>query len=126
MPSASGAASSRGGDSGTLLKGSALKKTEQSVTVFVHAVREAPAQWDSALVMDFEETHGATAMALNKTNIGKLVELIGDDFDDWAGYEVTFEKVRVPNPAQGGRLVDGLVVSSAKKSKRKVPSDATA
>ena len=124
MPSASAAASGRGGDSGTLLKGSALKKTEQSVTVFVHAVREAPASWDSALVMDFEETHGAAAIALNKTNIGKLTELIGDDYDEWAGYEVTFEKIRVPNPAQGGKMVDGLQVSSVKKSKKKIPSDA--
>lgn len=124
MPSATAAASSRGGDGAALLKGSALKKTEHEVTVFVYGVREAPATWDSALVLDFEETHGCKAMALNKTNINHLTEMIGDDYDDWAGYDVTFEKVRVPNPAQGGKMVDGLVVSGVKKSKKKIPSDA--
>lgn len=124
MPSASGAASQKGGDGGVLLKGSALKKNEKEVTVFVHGVREAPATWDSALVLDFEETHGCSAMALNKTNIGHLIEMISDDYDDWAGHEVTFEKVRVPNPALNGKMVDGLTVSSVKRSKKKIPSDA--
>jgi hypothetical protein len=118
MVSATKAAASRGGAERPLLKGSDLKKSEATVTVFVHAVREAPDEWRSSLVMDIEETHGCTAVALNKTNVKRLVSLIGDDYEEWAGYEVTFAKVRVTNPTTRQPAV-GLEVETVKKSKRK-------
>ena len=119
MSSAAKAAASRG-ENAKLLKGSDLKKTELSVTVFCKAVREAPDNWGSPLVMDIEENHGCTALALNKTNTKLIANMIDDDTDNWVGYEITFEKVKVNNPSGGG-LVDGLVADAAKKSKRKVP-----
>jgi len=118
MASASKTAKARGGAERPLLKGSDLKKTERTITVFVHLVRESPEEWSSPLVMDIDETHGCTAMALNKSNIKRLVSLIGDDYEEWAGYDMTFEKVRVNNP-QTRQMADGLVVDSVKKSKRK-------
>ena len=118
MASATKAAASRGGAERPLLKGSDLKKSEQTVTVFVHAVREAPEEWRSSLVMDIEETHGCTAIALNKTNVKRLALLIGDDYETWAGYEVTFTKVRVNNPTTHMPAI-GLEVDTVKKSKRK-------
>lgn len=120
MSSATKAAASRGNNA-KLLKGEDLKKSELQVTIFFKGVRSAPDGWDSALIADIEESHGCMAFALNKTNIGKLVDLIGDDYEEWAGYEVTLEKIKVANPAKGGILVDGLSVTAAKKSKRKVP-----
>ena len=119
MASASKAASSRGGEGGKLLKGSDLTNKESSTTVFVIAVREAPEEWQSPLVMDIEENHGCTAIALNKTNIRKLSELIDDNYDLWPGYEITFAKVRTHNPKTGAP-VNGLEVESAKKSKKKL------
>jgi len=112
-----------GGEGGKLLKGSDIPKSKQNVVVFVNSVREAPEEWGSPLVMDIEEVYECTALALNKTNVKHLVTMIGDDYDEWAGYEVTFTKVRVTNP-QTGQSVTGLEVESVKKSKRKPKSDA--
>ena len=120
MPSATETVEKRGGESGKLLKGSDLGKSENSITVFINRVREAPAGWGSPLVCDIAEAHGCTALALNKTNIKRLSDLIDDDYDMWAGYEVTFARVRVTNPRTNGAAY-GLEVDTVKKSKRKVP-----
>lgn len=124
MASATKTTRARGGGGPALLKGSDIPKSAQRVTVFVNQVREAPEQWGSPLVADIDEVHGAKAIALNKTNVKHLVRLIGDDYDDWAGFEVTFEKVRVNNPTTG-EMTTGLEVAGVKKSKRKPkpPSD---
>lgn len=117
MGSATKAATSRS-TSEPLLKGVDLKKSELSVTVFVVGAREAPATWNSPIILDIEENHGFKAMALNKTNTRKLAEMISDDFEEWVGYEITLAKVRVNDPSTGG-MTDGLEVEAARKSKRK-------
>jgi hypothetical protein len=68
--------------------------------------------------MDIDETFGCTAIALNKTNIKALVRLIGDDYDEWPGHEVTFTRTRVTNPTTHQPAV-GLEVADVKKTKRK-------
>ncbi len=118
MPSANDAASKRKGQVGNLLKGSDLGKNENTVTVFVNRAREAPAGWGSPMVLDIAEVHGCTALALNKTNVKRLSEIIGDDYGEWAGYDITFTRVRVMNPSTNGQAW-GLEVEGAKKSKRK-------
>lgn len=119
MPSASKAAATRSGGSAPLLKGSDLTNREASITVFVIGAREAPDEWQSSLILDIEETHGKGAIALNKTNVGHLSEMIDDDYSRWPGYEVTFAKTKTRNP-KTGLIGAGLEVESAKKSKRKL------
>lgn len=119
MASATKTARGRGENKfAALLKGSDIPNSKQSITVFVNSVREAPEQWASPLVMDIEEQYNCGAIALNKTNVKALVEKIGDDYEEWAGYEVTFMKTRVTNPSTGMPAV-GLEVESVKKTKRK-------
>jgi len=118
MASATKAANSKGGDAGSLLKGSDLKASELSVTVFVIAAREAPVNFNAPMILDIEENHGCKAFALNKTNTKKMVELVDDDYAEWAGYEVTLSKVRVQNPATG-EPTWGLEIETVRKSKRK-------
>jgi len=118
MASAMKTAAKRGGESGKLLKGSDLGKSENSITVFVNQAREAPAGWGSPMVLDIAEIHGCTALALNKTNIKRIAELIDDDYENWAGHEITFSRVRVMNP-QTNNPAYGLEADSARKSKRK-------
>jgi hypothetical protein len=118
MASATKTAKARGGDGAALLKGSNLPKSKKSVTVFVNAVREAPDEWKSPLVMDIDPVYECGTIALNKTNVKLLVQMIGDDYEAWAGYEVTFAKVLVNNP-QTHRMTAGLLVESVNKTKRK-------
>jgi hypothetical protein len=119
MPSASGAAHARGGTGEPLLKGTDLGKN--AVTVLCCEVRESPEGWGSALIMDFDPAiAGRTSVALNKTNIKALVEMIDDDYETWAGYDLTFERVRVNNP-QTKQPTWGISITEAKKSKRKIP-----
>ena len=123
MASATKTASKRGGDGATLLKGSMLPKSVNKITVFVHGAREAPEEWKSPFVLDIDEIHGAAAMALNKTNVKRMVALCGDDFEKWGGYDLTLIKVRTNNPTTGAAAW-GLEIDGAKKSKRK-PKPAT-
>ena len=118
MPSATKTATARGGDGAPLLKASELPKSKNEVTVFVHAVREAPEEWKSPLILDIDETYGAAALALNKTQVKALVTLIDDDYEKWAGYEVTLSKIRVTNPTTH-QPTWGFEITAAKKSKRK-------
>jgi hypothetical protein len=118
MASAMKTAAKRGGDGSKLLKGSDLGKSENSITVFVNRARESPAGWGSPMVLDIAEVHGCTALALNKTNTKRISELIDDDYETWAGYEITFSRVRVTNPQTNGPAY-GLEADSARKSKRK-------
>jgi len=66
---------------------------------------------------------GRGAIPLNKTNIRALVELLGDDYEQWAGANVTFTKVPVNNP-QTKAATWGLRVMSAKPDVSRVPWEA--
>jgi hypothetical protein len=105
-------------EGGKLLKGSDLDKGENSVTVFVNAAQEAPASWGSPYVLHIDKLHGCTALALNATNVKRIGAMISADPDEWAGYEITFSRVRVTNPQTNGPAY-GLEADSARKSKRK-------
>jgi hypothetical protein len=120
MASATKAAESRsGGDGGVLLKGSHLKVKEASIDVVCTGVREGPKNFNSALILDIEETHGCVGFAMNKTNIRRMVELIDDDYDNWVGCTIQLDKVRTTNP-QTRQPAWGLeiVAATAPRAKR--------
>ena len=59
-------------------------------------------------------------MALNKTNIKRLVSVLGDDYAQWTGAVCTVERTRVTNPSTGA-LAWGLVITAVKaKGQRKM------
>lgn len=118
MGSARRAMKGRGSEGGELLKGSNLPAKVNSITVFVHRVREAPDEWKSGFLADIDEVHGCTAFALNKTNVNYLIDECGDDFDKWGGYHWTLEKTSVTNPQTHAAAV-GLAITKIVKSKRK-------
>ena len=84
----------------------------------IKEAREAPDGFASPVILDLAEEvfPGKTAFPLNITNTRALVELLGDDYDQWAGATVTLAKVAVNNP-QTGQSTWGLRVIDAKPSK---------
>lgn len=101
-------------DHGKLLTAAMLTRAELSITVKVRAVVKTPDEWKNRLALVIEETKGCGSISLNRTNIGLLAELIDDDMDRWAGYEVTFAKVDTFNPSQNNAPCKGLEVESVK------------
>lgn len=121
MASASKARASRS-EGGRLLKGSDVPKSKTAVTVAILGVREAPEEWTSPLIADIEETYECESVALNKTNVDKAIELMGDDYDEWNKYDATFKVVPQRNPKGG--IVRGLLLDSVKRAaKRKARRD---
>lgn len=49
----------------------------------------------------------------NVTSIRRLIDGLGDNSDRWKGKRVPLEVVKVPNPAQGGKVVEALWVVEA-------------
>jgi len=124
MASARAAIAGKGSQGGALLKGSSLPAKIMELVIKVTAVREAPEEWDSALILDFETQHDCEALALNKTNTRALIGFLGDDFDQWEGATVTLEKFKTRNP-KTSQLTWGLLVANAKlaRGKKKVEVD---
>ncbi len=61
------------------------------------------------LVLEFDECE--QTLPLNKTNAMALVELYGDDTDDWTGKRVTLHRERVNYQ---GKLVNAIRLSKPK------------
>ena len=73
------------------------KKQDMTVTI-TSCLKETVGQDDERkLVLRFE--NGGRAMILNKTNGDTLADAYGDDYDTWAGHEITL--FVVPNVYQG-------------------------
>jgi len=125
MPSAIGAAQSRGGQSGKLLKGQHLydakPKKLTEVTVTFREVRDPGPQFNSPLIADLATPClDQDAVPLNKTNIKRLVSLLGDDYEKWAGAKVTFERVLTNNPSTHQQAMGLLVTAAQAPGSKKV------
>lgn len=125
MPSATETAKRRGGGSGAnLLHGSDLPEKQRSIEVRISGAREAPANFNSCLILDIEEVlDGRGAFPLNQTNTKTLSDMLGDNYDEWGGSLVTLTKVAQRNP-QTGEQTWGLAVTDAKpyRSSKKKPA----
>jgi len=109
----------KAGDATPLLHGSDLPAKISSVNVKVKDLREAPDNFASIAIMDFEgEVYGKGAWAVNKTNMRAIVEKFNfdmdDDFSDIAaklrGKKLTLSKVMVNDPKQK-KMVPSLFIS---------------
>lgn len=92
----------RSGGGAPLLHGSDLPRSATSIKVKVTGVREAPAGFNSPLILDLEPvktTNGdKSAWAVNKTNLRALAEKFGDDLSKVEGKSFTLYVGVVNNP----------------------------
>jgi hypothetical protein len=87
------------GPNGALLKGSDLESGTQTVTVVVSGIRQSPETFTAPAIMDFKKpVVGKTGMALNKTNLKKLIELYGPDEKALVGKKIKLVVVMDDNP----------------------------
>ena len=101
----------KGGGAGNLLKGSDIPPRIKSLTIKVAAVREAPDGFTAPALIDFaDEVYGATAWAVNKTNMKAIIKLFGDDEKKLKGKKIKLDVISVRNP-QSGDVVPSLAVS---------------
>jgi hypothetical protein len=113
------------GESTPLLKGSVLPRKQGTITLNVTGCREAPENFNSPALMDFEPVtiQGVEygAIPLNKTNTKTLLQYVGDvELEDIQG-EAVFQRVLVNNP-QTKALTPGLqlIEFKMKRGKAKV------
>ncbi len=88
---------------------------EERVTVTIINVFEAPKDWKSPLIAKIVPVMKKDHVALNKTSVNKLIELIDDDYSKWPGYDVTLEVQQYDD------FDPGFVVVAAAKTKRRMP-----
>jgi hypothetical protein len=87
------------GPNGALLKGSDLPEGTQSVTVVIAGIRPSPESFTAPAIMDFKKpVFGKTGIALNKTNLKKLIELYGPDEKALVGKKIKLVVVMGDNP----------------------------
>lgn len=84
-----------------LLKGSDVPKNQQSIKIKVKAVREAPKNFQSPIILDIGEQFGKSAIALNKTSCQALADKYGDDLEKLAGKTLVFYVALQNNPKTG-------------------------
>jgi len=118
LPSATKAVESKSGGAANLLRGSDLPRTMRELKVKVDQVREGPENFNSPLIMDLEDSpiEGKDSIPLNITNTKALIELLGDDYSQWAGATVTFAKILTNNP-QTRQNTWGLRVTDARRGR---------
>jgi hypothetical protein len=101
----------KGGGAGNLLKGSDIPSRIKTVTITVEAIREAPDGFTAPALIDMKtEVYGATAWAVNKTNMKAIIKLFGDDEKKLKGKKIKLDVISVRNPSTGD-VVPSLAVS---------------
>ena len=84
-----------------LLKGSDIPKGTTSIKVKVKAVREAPKNFSSPIIMDIEPLYEKSALALNKTSCQALADRYGDDLEGLVGKTIKLWIGMQNNPKTG-------------------------
>ena len=101
----------KGGGAGNLLKGSDVPSRIKTLTITVEAIREAPDGFTAPALIDFKtEVYGATAWAVNKTNMKAIIKHFGEDEKKLKGKKIKLDVISVRNP-QTGDVVPSLAVS---------------
>jgi hypothetical protein len=101
----------KGSGAGNLLKGSDVPSRIKTITIEVGNIREAPDGFTAPALIDLKkELYGATAWAVNKTNLKALIKLFGDDEKKLRGKKIKLDVISTRNP-QSGDIVPSLAVS---------------
>lgn len=102
------------------LKGSDLDEGERLTVTIEKAYEHAFPSGDESVVLEFLELD--QKLALNKTRLNKLVELLGDDAEEWIGKQIAIYPIDV---AFGGKTTVGVAIGTVvrKKATRPVEED---
>lgn len=95
------------------LKGDDLEEGERTIVTIKTAEEVNFPSGDTVPVLSFLEVE--QKLTLNKTRIKKLVELLGDDTDDWVGKKIALYPVDVQF---NGKTVPGIAIASPPKKKK--------
>jgi hypothetical protein len=107
------------GEGKPLLHGSDLPAKSNSVVVICGDFREAPDNFGSIAILDFEKpVYEKESWAVNKTNMRAIMEKYDIDEDaefsavaaKLRGKKITLAKVKVNDPKRG-KIVDSLFIS---------------
>ncbi len=100
------------------IKGEELEDGERLVLTIKDAEEVTFPSGDTVPVLHFLETD--QKLSLNKTRIKKLVELLGDDTDEWVDQKISI----YPIPVQfNGKSVVSIAVGKAPSKKRRADVD---
>lgn len=94
------------------LKGEDLEEGERTVVTIKTAEEVNFPSGDTVPVLSFLELE--QKLTLNKTRIKKLVELLGDDTDEWIGQKISLFQVDVQYQ---GKIMPGVAVAGPPKKK---------
>jgi len=94
------------------LKGEDLEEGERIVVTIKTAEEVTFPSGDTVPVIEFMELD--QKLTLNKTRIKKLVELLGDDTDEWLGQRISLYQVDV---TYQGKTMPGVAVGKAPAKK---------
>jgi hypothetical protein len=98
------------GKAGSLLKGSDVPAGAKTI-IEVAAVRESPDGFGAPIILDFKKpVYGKSGWAVNRTNLRTLMQLFGEDTENWVGKKIKLEVISVRNP-QTDEIVPSLCVS---------------
>jgi hypothetical protein len=105
----------KGGEGGTLLKGSLVPMKAKEIEIKITAVREAPDNFSAAVICDIEEMFGAQAWAPNKTCLKLMASALADDnLEALVGATVKLVMIMARNPKAGNALVRSFTVGGVK------------
>lgn len=95
------------------LKGDDLEEGERTIATIKSAEEVNFPSGDTVPVLEFLELE--QKLTLNKTRIKKLVEVLGDDTDDWIGKKISIYRVDVQFQ---GKTMPGIAVAAPPKKKK--------
>ncbi len=100
------------------LKGSELEEGERLVVTIKSAEEVTfPQSGDTVPVLEFLELD--KKLTLNRTRIAKLVDLLGEDTEEWVGRKISLYAVDVNYQ---GKMTLGVAVAAAPKAKEGQPA----
>lgn len=96
------------------LKGDDLEEGERTVATIKSAEEVPFPSGDTVPVLEFLELD--QKLTLNKTRVKKLVEMLGDDTDEWIGKKISIYRIDVQFQ---GKSMPGIAVAAPPKAKAK-------
>jgi hypothetical protein len=102
--------------SSPFLKGDDLEEGERTIATIKSAEEVSFPSGDTVPVLEFLELD--QKLTLNKTRVKKLVEILGDDTDEWIGRKISIYRIDVQF---NGKSMPGVAVAAAPKGKQGKP-----
>jgi hypothetical protein len=120
MISGAKAAAKQTGDGKPLLHGSDVSK-KRNITITVTGVREAPDNFNAAIILDIEKIGEAEAWAVNKSNLKQIMDQMfpgeaDPDLERLIGQDIVLDVAPANNP-QTKETVPSLYVSQRGENK---------